>query len=78
MAPVGGTMCAESPARNSRPWRIGSGPIIVALFTDYVFGSDAALRYSLASLAGVTAPVSALFFWLGLRHFRRLLGTEEY
>ncbi len=24
MAPVGGTMCAASPARNSRPKRIGS------------------------------------------------------
>ena len=24
MAPVGGTMCAASPARNRRPWRIGS------------------------------------------------------
>ena len=24
LAPVGGTMCAASPARNSRPWRIGS------------------------------------------------------
>ena len=24
MAPVGGTMCAASPARNSRPYRIGA------------------------------------------------------
>ena len=24
LAPVGGTMCAASPARNSRPYRIGS------------------------------------------------------
>ncbi len=24
LAPVGGTMCAEIPARNRRPWRIGS------------------------------------------------------
>ena len=23
-APVGGTMCAASPARKSRPWRMGS------------------------------------------------------
>lgn len=50
---------------------IGTGPIVVAVFTDYVFGSDSALRYSLAALAAVTVPLSALFFWLGLGPLRR-------
>ena len=51
---------------------IGTGPIVVALFTDFVFRSDDALRYSLACLAACTAPLSALAFWAGLRRLRQL------
>jgi len=34
---------------------LGTGPTLVALFTDQVFGSDAALRYSLAIVGGAAA-----------------------
>lgn len=51
---------------------IGTGPVIVALFTDQVFGNDAALRYSLGCLALVTVPLSALAFLMALRSLRKL------
>ena len=57
---------------------IGTGPIVVAFFTDYVFHSDQALGYSLACLAAVTVPLSALFFCAGLRPFRSTLAQGEF
>ena len=57
---------------------IGTGPIVVAFFTDYVFHSDQALGYSLACLAAVTVPLSALFFCAGLRSFRSTLAQGEF
>jgi MFS family permease len=57
---------------------IGTGPIIVAFFTDYVFHSDQALRYSLACLAAVTVPVSLACFAAGLKPFREALRSAEY
>jgi hypothetical protein len=49
---------------------IGFGPTLVALCTDYVFGSDAAVGYSIALVAGISAPLAALFLWWGLAAFR--------
>lgn len=57
---------------------IGAGPIVVAFFTDYVFHSDRALGLSLAWLAAVTVPLSALFFYLGLKPLRASLATGEF
>jgi MFS family permease len=57
---------------------IGTGPILVAFFTDYVFQDDQSLRYSLAMLTLVAAPLSALFFTLGLKPFRRTLAEGEF
>lgn len=54
---------------------IGTGPIIVALFTDFVFSDDGALRDSLACLVACAAPLSAIAFWAGLRRLRQL--TKE-
>ena len=50
---------------------IGFGPTLVALCTDYVFGSDAAVGWSIALVAGISAPLAALFMWWGLASFRR-------
>jgi MFS family permease len=52
---------------------LGLGPTVVALMTDYVFGYDLALRYSLAIMGGVTAPLAALTLGLGLKHYRASL-----
>ena len=49
---------------------IGTGPIVVAFFTDNIFQSDQALDYSLTCLVAVTVPLSVIFFYAGLRPFR--------
>jgi MFS family permease len=47
----------------------GLGPTAVALFTDYVFRAEGALRYSIASVAGITAPLAVLIVWYGLKPY---------
>jgi MFS family permease len=56
---------------------IGLGPTLVALITDYGFGEDSALRYSLAVVALVFAPLGAITFWLGLRSYRTEITVNE-
>ncbi len=46
------------------------GPLFVALLTDYVFSEPSDVGYSLAVVAGILAPTSALVMWLGRREFR--------
>jgi len=50
---------------------IGFGPTLVALVTDYGFGNDASIGWSLAIVSSVTAPLAALVLWAGLRSFRQ-------
>jgi MFS family permease len=47
----------------------GAGPFLVALFTDYVFRDDGALRYSLVAVAAIIGPVAALLTWYGMRPY---------
>jgi len=47
----------------------GAGPFLVALFTDYVFRDDSALRYSLASVAVIIGPAAALLTWYGMKPY---------
>jgi len=47
----------------------GAGPFLVALFTDYVFNDDAALRYSLAAVAAITGPLAVLLTWYGMKPY---------
>jgi MFS family permease len=49
---------------------IGLGPLLTALLTDYVFGSDLAVGKSVAVVAGVSPAIAAALFAWGLRHFR--------
>lgn len=51
---------------------LGLGPIVVALFTDRVFGDPAALRYSLAITVPVMLAVSALAALSIVRAYARL------
>lgn len=46
-----------------------AGPSIVALFTDYVFGYDTALRYSLATVAAIIGPLAAILTWYGMKPY---------
>jgi MFS family permease len=47
----------------------GLGSTIVALFTQYVFGSEALLRYSLSTTVAILAPLAALTMASGLKAF---------
>lgn len=49
---------------------IAFGPTLVALITDFGFGYDDALRFSMAAVSLTIAPLGALSFGLGIRHFR--------
>jgi MFS family permease len=49
----------------------GLGPFVVALLTDHVFGSEAALPYSLAVAAAVLGPVAAFVVWYGMRPYAK-------
>jgi hypothetical protein len=47
----------------------GLGATIVAAFTQYVFGSEALLRYSLATTVAVLAPAAILILASGLKSY---------
>jgi MFS family permease len=49
----------------------GLGPTAVAVFTDYVFHAESALRYSLTAVAAITAPLAVLIVWYGLKPYGR-------
>lgn len=46
-----------------------AGPFIVGWLTDNVFGDPKSLRYALALIHGVTAPLAVLVFWIGLKPY---------
>ena len=50
---------------------IGFGPTSVALITDHVFKSDAALPYSLALVGGPMALLGLWLTWSGLKPYQR-------
>ena len=56
---------------------LGLGPTLVALFTDYVYGEPALVGYSLATVAGIAGPLSAIVLATGLKHYRRSLAEAE-
>jgi MFS family permease len=47
----------------------GLGPTAVALFTDYVFHAESALRYSITTVAAIAAPLAVLVVWYGLKPY---------
>lgn len=50
------------------------GPTIVAILTDFVFGNDADLRYSLAVLPVVLCPIAALLAYQALKPYREMVN----
>ena len=50
---------------------IGLGPTIVAIFTDFVFGDPAAVRYSLLIVPTIGFSLGALFFLLARKPYVR-------
>lgn len=56
---------------------VTGGPILPSLFTDYLFHSDAALRYSLSLAATIVLPLSVAFLWRGLPQYRAALEQSR-
>jgi len=50
---------------------IGSGPTIVAMFTDYVFKDPLAVRWSLAIAPTIAYVLSAILFWFSRKPYVR-------
>ena len=46
------------------------GPLTVALMTDYLFGAEEMLRYSISLNFAILGPIAALIFWYGLKPYR--------
>ena len=57
---------------------IGLGPLVVAGFTDYAFGRDDAINYSLALTILIAAPISAALLWLARRPYREALTRNTF
>jgi hypothetical protein len=53
-------------------WAVGGafGPTYFALFTKYVWGDDALLRYTISTSAAILLPAAALTYWAGVRPYR--------
>ena len=56
---------------------LGVGGSLVAALTDFVFGDDRALRYSLAIVAVVFYPLAAGLIAWGLASYRRSVGPDS-
>ncbi len=55
----------------------GLGPMIPALLTDYVFADPLKLRYSIAIVAAIAAPVSLVVLHLGMSAYRDSVKRAE-
>jgi len=56
---------------------LGVGPTFTAILTDYVFGSEAKLGYSLAATACITIPLAWLFLRLALKPVNAALSRQR-
>ena len=56
---------------------LGIGPTFVALMTDYLYRDPALVGHSLATVAAITAPLSALILYTGLKYYRASLAEAE-
>ncbi len=55
----------------------GLGGTIVASFTDFFFGDEAMLRYSMAATSVLLGPIAIVSYWLGLKPYARSVRQAE-
>ena len=55
----------------------GIGPTLPALLTDYVFKDPAMLRYAIAVVAGIAAPLSLVVLSFGMSAYRDSVQRAE-
>ena len=53
---------------------MGLGPSVVAVFTDYVFQDERAIRFSLTALFAIGGASALLFYWLGYRSYNKTVA----
>ena len=56
---------------------LGIGPTFVALMTDYLYKDPALVGHSLATVAAISAPMSAVILYTGLKYYRASLAEAE-
>ncbi len=56
---------------------LGLGPTLVALVTDYVFGYDAAVGYSILVINVTALSLAAIILWYGLAPYRASLASMQ-
>ena len=56
---------------------LGIGPTFVALLTDYLYEDSAMVGHSLATVVAISAPLSALILYTGLKYYRTSLVEAE-
>jgi MFS family permease len=56
----------------------GVGPSFVAALTDYVFGSEAMLRYAMSTAAAVLGPLAVITIWSGLKPYARAVAGLQH
>jgi MFS family permease len=56
---------------------LGLGPTLVAASTDFIFGYDGAVRYSLALVSAIVTPLTIWLLWKTLPVYRRALNDVE-
>ena len=56
---------------------LGIGPTFVALLTDYIYEDPALVGHSLATVVAISAPLSALVLYTGLKYYRASLVEAE-
>jgi len=56
---------------------LGIGPTFVALLTDYLYGDPTLVSHSLATVVAISAPLSALILYTGLKYYRASLVEAE-
>jgi MFS family permease len=49
---------------------VSCGPLLPALFNDYVFADHESLRFSIAWSTGLVGPVAFIALWQGLAQYR--------
>lgn len=52
-------------------------PAIVASLTQYVFGDESQLRYSIATMHIVLAPLATIAFWFGLKPYGKAFAAAR-
>ncbi len=55
----------------------GIAPLVVALVTDYIVGSEAKIAESIMLTAAVLGPLSMALMWLGIRPYARSVARTE-